>query len=61
MVLPYSWTHSIFIDEFCKNGCVSKEVEMFHTLVNNKFAVDLESLNSLFDGLCKTGISETAL
>ena len=61
MVLPCSWTHSVFIDGLCKNGCVSEEVEMFHTLVNNEFAVDLESLNSLFDELCKTGISETAL
>lgn len=25
----------IFIDGLCKSGCVSEEVEMFHTLVNN--------------------------
>ncbi|XP_031247371.1 pentatricopeptide repeat-containing protein At5g39710-like [Pistacia vera] len=58
---PNSWTYSIFIDGLCKNGCVLEAVEMFYTLVDNKFAIDLTSLNSLIDGLCKTGRFETAL
>ncbi|XP_031258280.1 pentatricopeptide repeat-containing protein At1g62680, mitochondrial-like [Pistacia vera] len=53
-VFPDSWTYNVFINRLCKNGYVLEAVEMFNALVNNKFAVSIEVLNSLIDGLCKT-------
>ncbi|XP_031250166.1 putative pentatricopeptide repeat-containing protein At1g12700, mitochondrial [Pistacia vera] len=42
---PDSSTYNILIDGLCKNRCVLEALEMFSTLVINKFAVGIEEQN----------------
>ncbi|TXG47706.1 hypothetical protein EZV62_027000 [Acer yangbiense] len=58
--MPDEYTYNIPIDGLCKNGCITKAIEILHTLKKGKFNLTIESYNCLLDGLCKTWRLELA-
>ncbi|KAK3182858.1 hypothetical protein Dsin_030144 [Dipteronia sinensis] len=61
-VAPDVSTYNILIDGLCKNGCVTKAIEVFHTLKKKKsnFDLSIETYNCFLHGLCETGRLEIA-
>lgn len=60
MMFPLIHTHKNFIDGLCKNSCILEAAELFRTLHNTKFELDLTVFNCLVDGLCKSWRLRTA-
>lgn len=43
-VVPDSWIYTNFIDSFCKNDCLLQAFELFYSLENYSFKLNIEIL-----------------
>ncbi|KAL5820397.1 hypothetical protein ACOSQ3_022279 [Xanthoceras sorbifolium] len=58
-VMPDEYTYNILIDRFYKNGCVTKAIEIPHTLINGKFSLSIVSYSftwKIFHKLSQEGL-----